>query len=148
VQQNKDKISGKMPWSLFEFAHFIYYPTYGDRATQFINRILTGEGLIGWRVRETEDGSREFVEEVNQTKLSEDELEGETIKSPSALLYDKIDEGELQVSNPQKWLAYIIKTMNWSCLREQHSRLRYHENGDFPEPVVDSLPEFQGPVNL
>lgn len=123
VSQYKNEIIGVFPRSLLDFGHFLYKPTYDRRANTFVRRFTTRTGIQDWASVYDVDGAI----------------------SPAKLLRDKMDKAA-RSSHPmtrEVQLAYMIQAMNWYCAEEPHKRLRYTgtENGSYPNPWVDVLPE-------
>jgi hypothetical protein len=118
IRENKQFLSGRMPRSLLNFAHFAYEPKFGEKADAFTQKVLTGKEITDWTV------------------------EGETYPSPAKLLRDKLIKDRSSSVSRKKWLAWLIQSMNWYCLRSPGKRLRYREDTDrFPRPAVETIPE-------
>ena len=133
VGEHKQALSNSLPRSLVSFAHFLYRPTYGERADSFIDQILTGKSIVDWVVTEDRVTPR--------PKASQRQLErGSVYDSPAYLLRRKITSRRVSASR-EKWGAWLVQAMNWHCEKDPHGRLRYRTSDRFPEPEVGRIPE-------
>jgi len=141
VHKHKQFMADAIPRTLVTFAHFIYEPTYGEKVGRYIEEAFDEKAARPDWVK-TEEGFQRSTEVGDLSDYDEEDF----IPSPALFIFKWCQENR-DVPR-KKWLAYLLKSMNWFMTDDPHKALRWTSKQSFPKPKVDMLPELQGELEL